>query len=515
MAPRNLVPRIESVHPLRRRGFMKLAGALLGLPAIPAAVRFAVNEQLLGEAKAFGVEGSLPTYFIEINLRDQWDFMHVFVPPGIATYTNLMRGGSGQLCTLFYGPDQLQLQPNGVYLTPDSATLAPHLDNIAVVEHFEICTGAIHGHESVNAMRSPGRTKAAGGGKAEVWLNEPGFSEQGNDYYYSTTPTPASLHNYYAKQLEPGLRNGVTLKYISRSHTICHYGAGLADAELTRIQSVDQLFQTFPDTVEDFNILPTPEEAQLLSSVMSRVDERFFERYGYRETARTRHASNLGEAVGLWHTGEVKIVSMPLTEDERGYWGADVPDQVGDNKKANIWEQAAWAFKLLSNDVTRTVALEFDYLDVHETRDQSVMTTMGLQCALPLSRLIESLKAAGMWERTTIAIFSADGGREPAANSYGNTGKNSLVLAGGNVKGGYFGDVGVAGDTGDGHVYSYRVPDPVTGAPTAPVTDNSNRLNGAYAWRTVMKALEIPDEIVGQYPDVAGVSPLPFMLRNV
>lgn len=508
-------PRIESIHPLRRRGFMKLAGAMLGLPAIPAAVRFAVNEQLVGDAKAFGMEANQPTYFIEINLRDQWDFMHVFVPPGIATHANLMRGGSGDLCTLFYGSDQITQHANNFYLTPDSAALVPHLDNIAVVEQFEICTGAIHGHESVNAMRSPGRTKAAGGGKAEVWLNEPGFSEQGNDYYYSSTPTPAALHNYYAKQLDPSLRNGVTLKYISRFHTICHYGAGLADAELTRIQSVDQLFQLFPDTVEDLNILPTPEEAQLLSSVMSRVDDRFFARYGFSESARTRHASNLGEAVGLWHTGEVNIVSMPLTEDERAYWGTGVPDQVGDNKKANIWEQAAWAFKLLSNDVTRTVALEFDYLDVHETREAAVMNVMGLQCALPLARLIESLKLAGIWERTTIAIFSADGGRAPAANSYGNSGKNTLVLAGGNVTGGYFGDVGVAGDTGNGHTYSYRAPDPVSGAPTAPVTDNSNRLNGAYAWRTVMKALEIPDEIVGQYPDVAGVQPLPFMLSNV
>lgn len=508
-------PRIESVHPLRRRGFLKLAGAMLGAPAIPAAVRFAVNEQLVGEAKAFGVEDSLPTYFVEINLRDQWDFMHVFVPPGLATHTGLMRGGSGDQCTLFYGPEQLSAQPNNVYLTPDSVALQPHLDNIAVVEQFEICTGAIHGHESVNAMRSPGRSKQTAPGKAAVWENEPGFSEQGNDYYYSSTPTPASLHNLRQKQLDPGLRNGVTLKYISRSHTICHYGAGQADAELTRIQSVDQLFQTFPDTVEDLNILPTPEEAALLSSVMERVDERFFGRYGFAGSARTRHASNLTEAAGLWHTGEVKIVSMPLDDAERAYWGEGVPDQVGDNKKANIWEQAAWAYKLLSNDVTRTVALEFDYLDVHETRGQDVMNKMGLQCALPLARLIESFKAAGIWERTTIAIFSADGGRAPAANSYGNSGKNTLVLAGGNVKGGYFGDVGVAGDNGNGHTYSYRAPDPVTGAPMAPVSDNSNRLDGAHAWRTVMKSLEIPDEMVGQYPDVAGHQPLGFMLNNV
>lgn len=507
--------KIESVHPLRRRGFLKLAGAMLGAPAIPAAVRFAVNEQLVGEAKAFGMEAELPTYFVEINLRDQWDFMHVFVPPGIATHTGLMRGGSGNQCTLFYGPDQITQHANGIYLTPDSAALAPHLEQIAVMELSEICTGAIHGHEAVNAMRSPGRSKSMSPGKAAVWENEPGYTEQGNDYYYSSTPTPAALHNYRQKQLDSSLRNGVTLKYISRFHSICHYGAGLADAELTRIQSVDQLFQTFPDTVEDLNILPTPEEAQLLSSVMERVDDRFFDRYGFAGSARTRHASNLGEAAGLWHTGEVNIVSMPLNEAEVEYWSSGVPDQVGDNKKANIWEQAAWAFKLLSNDVTRTVSLEFDYLDVHETRGQNVMNTMGLQCALPLARLIESFKAAGIWERTTIAIFSADGGRAPSANSYGNSGKNTLVLAGGNVRGGYFGDVGVAGDNGDGHNYNYRVPDPVTGNPTAPVTDNSNRLNGAYAWRTVMKALEMPDEIAGQYPDVAGYQPLGFMLNNV
>ncbi|MCA9656403.1 MAG: DUF1501 domain-containing protein [Myxococcales bacterium] len=505
-------PRIHSVHPLRRRGFLKLAGSMLALPAVPAAVRFAVNEQLVGEAKAFGIEDELPTYFVEINLRDQWDFMHTFVPPGLATHAGLIRGGSGNMCTLFHDPATLDQQPNNFYLTPESAPLVPHLDDIAVCELFEICTGAIHGHESVNAMRSPGRSKQSAPGKEAVWMNEPGFTEQGNDYYYSSTPTPASLHNYRAKALDSSLRNGITLKYISRFHTICHYGAGLADAELTRIQSVDQLFQTFPETVEDLNILPTPEEAALLSSVMERVDGRFFDRYGFAQSARTRHATNLGEAAGLWHTGEVKIVSMPLTEDERAYWGAGVPDQVGDNKKANIWEQAAWAYKLLSNDVTRTVALEFDYLDVHETRGENVMSTMGLQCALPLARLIESFKAAGIWDRTVIAIFSADGGRAPAANSYGNTGKNTLVLAGGGVRGGYYGDVGVAGDVSGGHSYNYRVPDPVTGVPGAPVTDNSGRLNGAYAWRTVMKALRIPDEIVSQYPDVAGVQPLGFML---
>jgi arylsulfatase A-like enzyme len=84
---------------------------------------------------------------------------------------------------------------------------------------------------------------------------------------------------------------------------------------------------------------------------------------------------------------------------------------------------------------------------------------------LPLVRLIESLKAAGLYENTLIAIYTLDGGRAPAANSSGGEGKSGLMLAGGMIQGGYYGDVGIAGDDGDGHVYSYSAPDPATGAP--------------------------------------------------
>jgi len=143
-----------------------------------------------------------------------------------------------------------------------------------------------------------------------------------------------------------------------------------------------------------------------------------------------------------------------------------------------------------------------------------VMKTMAAQSAIPLTRLIESIKAIpGMWERTIIAVYSADGGRSPSANSYGNEGKNSFVLAGGRVKGGYYGDVQVASNTGSGHTWNYFAPDD-NGAPTIQVGgDNSGRLNGARTWRTVVKALGIDDEVVSQFPDVAGVSPLDFMLN--
>jgi len=506
-------PRIHDVKPCRRREFMKWATALLAAPAVPAAVRFAVNEQLFGEAKAFAAEGALPTYFIEMNLRDQWDFGHVFVPPGLATnMANIMRGGSGDSCSFFFTADQIVSAGNNFYLTPDSTMLMPHLDNIAVVEANELCTGAIHGHESVNAMRSPGRTKNPDSGKSAVWMNEPGYEEQGNDFYYSSTPTPASLHNYWQKQITPDLINGITLKFISRFHSISHYGAGLPNSELTRIQSVQMLYDTFPQSVEQLP-LASPEEAALLTAALKRADGGFFGRHGFSETARATHEANLAEAEGRWyHTP--KIIDLPFTPEEQTYWQTDVPDQVGDNKKANIWEQAGWAFKLLSNDIIRTMALEFDYLDVHDTREESVMKTMAAQSAIPLTRLIESIKAIpGMWERTIIAVYSADGGRSPSANSYGNEGKNSFVLAGGRVKGGYYGDVQVASNTGSGHTWNYFAPDD-NGAPTIQVGgDNSGRLNGARTWRTVVKALGIDDEVVSQFPDVAGVSPLDFMLN--
>jgi len=505
-------PRVQALAPSRRRGFLQAAATLIAAPLVPASVRHALYEELLGSAHAGG-QMNAPTYFLELNLRDQFDFMHAFVPPGLATESNLITGAGGNQCTLFHDQAALTQHPGNFYLTPDSIELAPHLDQIAVMELNELCIGAIHGHESVNAMRSPGRSKGRGAGKMAVWNGEPGYTEGGNDYFYSSTPTPASVHNLQQKLLTPEIRNGVAMKFISRPHTICHFGAGDAAAELDRFQSRDTLFQSFPDTVEDLNLLASPQEAELLADAIQRVDTEFFGRYGFDHTAQTRHESNLLEAVDRFYSpGNTQVVSLPLTPEETMLWSPDVPDQVGNNIKAQIWEAMAWAGKLMTHGITRSVAIEWDYLDVHETRNAAVMTTMAKQFANPLARLIQYLKDAQIYGQTVIAVYSADGGRSPAGNSYGNSGKNSFILCGRNVKGGYYGDVGVAGPLGDGHAYNYRLPDPVSGALASPIVGNE-RLNGAHAWQTVMKALEVPHSDLA-YPDVAGYQPLDFMLTN-
>ncbi len=98
-----------------------------------------------------------------------------------------------------------------------------------------------------------------------------------------------------------------------------------------------------------------------------------------------------------------------------------------------------------------------------------------------------------------------------SADSKGVTGQ-CFDLAGGMIRGGYYGDVGIAGDDGDGHVYSYSAPRIDNGQPMAAVTDGSGRLAGKYIWRTVAKALGIPDSEASQFPDVADAAPLSWLL---
>lgn len=507
------VPNLKEMSPIKRRRFLKLMGAALASPAVPAALKFDAMSMLVGEAHAQEMENSAPTYFVEINLRDQWDFGHVFVSPGLATHADLRRGTNGTKCALFY--NNLSQQAHNFYLTEDSMELIPHLDDIACCEMFELSVGRIHGHEAANCTRSPGRGYNGGAGRMAMYEAEPAYSEQGNEPHYSSTPTPAALHNYWQKQLDDKpLRNGVAFKGVSRFHTVYHFGAGLPGAELDRRQNVSELMNAFPDQVRDLNVLASPEEAATISRILRSLDQRYFQKYGYSTGAVDRHNQNIQEVQDLLYTGQTQTISLPLTDEERNYWSEGVPPQVGQNIKANIWEQCAYAFKLLSNDMTRTFAVEFDYLDVHDQRTPDQMHVKARQTVLPLVRLIESFKAAGMWDRTLIAIYSLDGGRSPAAASYGNEGKNTVILAGGMVRGGYYGDISVAGNTGDGHNYRYHIPDANTGALAGSVTDNSGRIPGASIWKTTMRALKVPASVYNQFADVQSAPELPFILRT-
>jgi hypothetical protein len=315
---------VKALGQTRRRRFLQLLSAALAAPAVPGGVRYACNEIAGGKAYADAQEVGRGTMFMEFNFRDQVDLVHVFVPPGLASRATLRRGANQNECVLFASPDEITEHANGIYLTDDSRELAPHVDTIAVLDTGEAGDGSIHGHEAANGMRSPGRTRSTGNGRMPMYQND-GPSGGGNEPHNSSTPTPASLHNYHQKQIASGLRNGFTLKGIARSgvHTVYHFGAGF--------------------------------------------------------------------------------------------------------------------------------------------------------------------------------------------------GKGTLILAGGMVRGGYYGDVLITGDSGGGHDYGFRAPDPVTGEPGPVQTDWRNRglrTSSAAVWRTVMTAAQVPRSLQTQFPDAAGAEPLHFMLRG-
>ncbi|HEX4924381.1 MAG TPA: DUF1501 domain-containing protein, partial [Bdellovibrionales bacterium] len=215
------------------------------------------------------------------------------------------------------------------------------------------------------------------------------------------------------------------------------------------------------------------------------------------------------------------VFNLGLTPDERAYWSAGVPHDghPDDRGKAQIWEQVAFAAKLISNRVVRTVALEFDYEDVHSDRNEAVLRAQGLQTSLPLARLIETLKAAGIYDDTVVAIYTLDGGRSPICASTGAEGKNSVMLAGGRIRGGYYGDIRVAGtnyeDRSGRHFFTYHKPDEATGAPVSEgALGNDRRISGGSIWKTVAKAAGIPSSLYNTFPDVRNEPELNFLLRG-
>lgn len=516
---------INSLPRTHRRRFLKAMSTLLAAPAISPALRYACHE--LAGGKAFAQAQAQATYFIEFNYRDQVDLCHVFAPPGLVGNVNLRRGTNGSQCTLFAPQQEFKPYANRVYLTNDSAALAPHVDTIAMIDTGEAGIGDIHGHEAANGMRSPGRTKDSNGRMPMFRFD--GESGGGNDPIYSRTPTPATLHNYVQKQLDTSLRNGFAFKGMVRYHTVYHFAASLAGAELDRFGSRNLLFGAFPAITQDLSILKDPASAALLTRILRRVDPHFFERHRYALQAQKAHLIQVDEAQKGLHDPNPRTVSLPLTPEEQQFWSQDVPSQkctdsdtsvrdCGTASKAQVWEQFAWATKVIRSGLVRSVALEFDFMDLHGSgvRTEEVIRTQAKQVAIPLARTIQSLKDAGLYDRTLIAVYALDGSRTPAADSYGDTGKGTVILAGGMIRGGYYGDIEATGLSGDGHTYGFRRPDPTSGVPSALVTswgDRNQRSSSAAIWQTVASALRVPTTLTSQFDDVSQVRPLSFLLR--
>ncbi|MEQ1875288.1 MAG: DUF1501 domain-containing protein [Bdellovibrionia bacterium] len=507
--------RFERMPVEERRQFLKALSIALASPLIPIDLRFACNEIVLGKTFAEAQAAQRPTFFIEINLRDQWDFASLMAAPGLATYPNLRRGNNNGVA-LYDDPNSLARHPNGVFLTREGRHLEPHIDTVACVELCELSMGEVHGHEAGNAVRSPGRGYNAGAGRTPMWLLDPRGGRISAEDHYSSTPTPAVIHNYTQRQLDRSIRTGVAYKGINRGISMAcyHFAAHLNDAQIDRFQNTDSIVAAFANVTPPSNVVTR--HAGLITDLIHLVDENFASRFRLGRGAEENHYTQLQGLTSRLGTTP-PIFNLRLTPQERADWGNGVPHDghPDDRGKAQLWEQMAFASKLVTNRVVRTVALEFDYEDVHSGRDEAVLRAMGLQVAMPLARLIQSLKDAGIYDDTVIACYTLDGGRSPISASSGNEGKNGVLLAGGKIRGGYYGDIRVVGFNGERHEFSYHKVDEATGQPV-PNGDRGNggRNSGGSIWKTICKAMGVPASLYNSFPDVRDEPEMNFLLRS-
>lgn len=509
---------LEKLSPLERREFLTSLSGFLALPMLPKATYEAVYEIVFGQEAV--AQSAQPINLIEINFRDQWDWGHLFVPPSVArSYDSL-----GGRIALFDRPIQ---ERRNFYVTPQAAELRPHLDSIAVMELGD-CTlsgnESIHGHEAGNPLRSPGRSKQSAAGKIDMATSDRRPGTGGNEILYSSSPTPMILHNFYQKSLNPQLRNGAILRSSVRSgtHTFYHFEGNLANAQADRYFDRSTFLSAFGDTS-----VPTPttqttlqKHGALIAQILKRVDQSYLARMLSSSQQQASHTTKLNALeASLMTTVPQPTMPIQLTANELTYWTSGITAQLvcpGDNADAcavsggrwHVGELFGYAFKLLASGRVRSIGIDFDIHDVHTNRTPFLMNTMAQQSGWTLARLITQLKAAGLYDRTVIAMYTLDGGRSPLLNSVGDGTKNGVVLAGGMINGGYYGDIAVSTN---GQV-TYRRPDASGNAIATGTTGREMRVPAADVYKTVAKAAGIPDTLVNSLTDVRNGAVLNYML---
>ena len=212
-------------------------------------------------------------------------------------------------------------------------------------------------HESANPLRSPGRSYAQTAGKLPMFNLDPVSNfPQGCEAYYSSTPTPATLHNFRQKQIDPTIRNGIAIKGIGRSiHTAYHFAANLRNAELDRIPSVATLHSAFPDKLEDLRILPSPQETDAFLKILDRVDSRFLRSRNYSAAAQ-ENTGRRCRSQRASSTGRSRASSACRSPRRSAPRSPPVCRRVAATRQPHLWEQMAYATKIVTNDLARSVA---------------------------------------------------------------------------------------------------------------------------------------------------------------
>ncbi len=304
-------------------------------------------------------------------------------------------------------------------------------------------------------------------------------------------------------------------------HVFYHHHAGLSNAQVDRYTDSAALLKAFPSTSTPTGTVTTLQKHRpLIASLVKKIDERFHRAMATSDFDKQQTTNYLTSFGNMNSQMNPSGFSLALTAEEKTYWTSGVPAvmQCGEeelsncsvttNSKYQIGEMFGYAYKLFASDTVRSIGIDFQFPDVHGSRTKHILETQAAQAGKPLARLIASLKAAGIWNRTIIAMYTLDGGRSPLLDSYGHNGKNTLVLAGGRIKGGYYGDVSVVNGTP-----RYHRPDDNGVAVATGVTERGGRVAAADIYKTVVHAMGAPQTVYDGFTDVKAGKLLQYMLK--
>lgn len=84
---------IINLPPFHRRQFLRWVGGFCAAGMFPKELEDLAHF-LFGGGDLIAQTSQTPKFFVEINLRDQWDFGHVFVAPSLATNSSMPRGNA-------------------------------------------------------------------------------------------------------------------------------------------------------------------------------------------------------------------------------------------------------------------------------------------------------------------------------------------------------------------------------------------------------------------------------------
>lgn len=468
-----------SKKPLNRREFMAAAGLLLGSAGVSALVQNDLLKKITNELfpQAHADVGNAVDFMIEICGRDGAPLIYLgtgaeFVQGGGNNYPNVpmqqisdmqMKGGQNGARPLYM---------NGVAGGANSVAnlLGPHANNIAISQGFN----------------------ANGLGHTPLFGHREGQKEMG-------LTTPIIEFADRAKKA-PGFYQALVVHGVNwNRRNMTNQTNGLQD--LTDVNGADQFRNLFRKPVLRLSQQEVEKVAEASRQLSSLQAQKLQSRIQNISTVVENHSKG-AELLTLDYTALLDVAGM----DTNFMIGQSFTN--GGRNWGDLGSALAYTCKAFQHGLISASTVTYDSGDWHGFQalsNTSYQANAGVYMSRILSATIAFLKATphpyrtgeSLWDRTLIQMsseFTRSISMVNQDNSDGGT--TGFLLAGGKIKGGYYGSFDLSG--GGGRAYGF---DPISGAPQTGMRNNTGSL-----YNTV-------NALLGNKTKVAADQPLACLMR--